>query len=185
MLLPFVAWAATGLVFFTKPGYGAAYDALPVRTYPLGDPIAVTPDPSWREMRYLRTILGVHLLVRTAEGWSQLNPSTRQALGEPAPADVRRLIADAFAANPARYGQIASLDGSVATTDTGAVVTLDWKRLALQQRGRDTDRIDRLYKVHYLQWTGEKTVDRILGLAGLVLLLVLTALGARLAFRRS
>jgi hypothetical protein len=62
---------------------------------------------------------------------------------------------------------------------------LDWKRLSLQQHGRDTDRIDRLYKIHYLQWTGEKTVDRILGLAGLVLLLVLTGLGARLAFRRS
>jgi uncharacterized iron-regulated membrane protein len=184
MLLPFVAWAATGLVFFTKPGYGAAYDPLAVRTYPLGDPIAVTPDPSWREMRYARTILGVHLIVRTAEGWSQLDPATRQPLGEPAPADVRRLIADAFAVNPARYGQIASLDGRVATTDTGAVVTLDWNRLSLQQRGRDTDRIDRLYKIHYLQWTGEKTADRILGLTGLVLLLVLTGLGAKLAFRR-
>lgn len=184
LLLPFVAWASTGLIFFTKPGYGAAYDALPVRTYPLGDPIAVTPDPSWREMRYVRTILGVHLIVRTSEGWSQLNPTTRQPLGEPAPADVRRLIADAFVANPARYGQIAGVDGGVATTDTGAVVTLDWKRLSLQQRGRDTDWIDRLYKIHYLQWTGEKTADRIIGLAGLGLLLVLTALGARLAFRR-
>jgi hypothetical protein len=91
------------------------------------------------------------------------------------------LIADAFTANPARYGRILSLDGSVATTDTGAVITFDWNRLSLQQRGRDTDRIDLLYKVHYLQWTGQKTIDKVLGLAGLTLLIALTALGARLA----
>ena len=64
------------------------------------------------------------------------------------------------------------------------MVTFDWNRLSLQQRGRDTDRIDLLYKVHYLQWTGQKTADKVLGLAGLTLLIVLTLLGARLAFRR-
>jgi hypothetical protein len=70
-------------------------------------------------------------------------------------------------------------------TDTGVEVTLDWNRLSLQQHGADTDRIDRLYKIHYLQWTGQKSVDKILGLAGLTLLVVLSILGAQLAFRRS
>jgi uncharacterized iron-regulated membrane protein len=184
MLLPLVAWAATGAVFFTKPGYGAAYDALTVRTYPIEGPITVRPDPAWREVRHLRTILGLHLLARTDKGWVHLDPITLQPAARPRDEDVKRLIADAFAVNPSRYGQIVSLDGGTATTDTGAVITFDWNRLALQQRGRDTDRIDRLYKIHYLQWTGEKTVDKFLGLAGLVLLVALGGLGARLAFRQ-
>ena len=184
MLLPLVAWAATGAVFFTKPGYGAAYDALAIRTYPLEGPITLRPDPAWREVRHLRTILGLHLLARTDKGWVHLDPITLQPAARPRDEDVKRLIADAFAVNPSRYGQIVSLDGGTATTDTGAVITFDWNGLALQQRGRDTDRIDRLYKIHYLQWTGEKTVDKFLGLAGLVLLVALGGLGARLAFRR-
>ena len=184
MLLPFLAWAVTGAVFFTKPGYGAAYDALPIRTYPLDAPIAVRPDPGWREVRYLRTILGPHLIARTDKGWVQFNPVTLQPASAPADEDVRRLLADALTVNPARYGRIVSLAGSVATTDTGAVITFDWNRLSLQQRGRDTDRIDGLYRIHYLQWTGQKTVDKVLGLAGLTLLVVLSVLGARLAFGR-
>jgi hypothetical protein len=184
MLLPLVGWAATGAVFFTKPGYGAAYDALAIRTYPLEGPISLRPDPAWREVRHLRTILGLHLLARTDKGWLHLDPVSLQPAARPRDEDVKRLIADAFAVNPSRYGRIVSLDGGTATTDTGAVITFDWNRLALQQRGRDTDRIDRLYKIHYLQWTGEKTVDKFLGLAGLVLLVALGGLGARLAFRR-
>jgi hypothetical protein len=184
MLLPFLAWAVTGFVFFTKPGYGAAYDALPIKAYPIETPIAVHADPAWREVRYLRTVLGLHLLVRTGTGWSQLDPVSLQPRTVPSDGDVQRLLADAFTANPARYGRIVSLSGGVAATDTGAVVTFDWNRLSLQQRGRDTDRIDLLYKVHYLQWTGQKSADKVLGLAGLTLLIALTLLGARLAFRR-
>lgn len=184
MMLPFLGWAVTGAVFFTKPGYGAAYDALPIKTYPLEGTLTVRPDPAWREVRHLRTILGLHLLARTDQGWVQLDPIALQAVAVPRDEDVTRLIADAFTINPSRYGKIVSLDRGVATTDTGAVVTFDWNRLSLQQRGRDTDRIDRLYKIHYLQWTGQKTVDKVLGLAGLGLLTVLTILGASLAFRR-
>ena len=46
MLLPLITWAATGAVFFIKPGYGAAYDALPIRTYPIEGSITVRPDPA-------------------------------------------------------------------------------------------------------------------------------------------
>ena len=133
----------------------------------------------------MRTILGPHLIVRSAKGWVQLNPATGQPAPAPADEDVKRLLTDAFTANPARYGHIVSMADGVATTDTGAVITFDWNRLSLQQRGRDTDRIDRLYKIHYLQWTGQKSVDKVLGLGGLTLLVVLSALGARLAFRRT
>jgi hypothetical protein len=124
------------------------------------------------------------VIVRTAEGWRQLDPATLRPAGTPPDEDVARLIADAVAVNPRRYGRIVRIADRVVTTDTGVVITLDWDRLALQQRGRDTDRIDLLYKVHYLQWTGQVLVDRLLGLGGLAALIVLTVLGARLAFRR-
>ena len=63
MLLPFLAWAVTGAVFFTKPGYGAAYDALPIRTYPLDGPSPSSPIRPGARSRFVRTILGLHLLV--------------------------------------------------------------------------------------------------------------------------
>lgn len=56
--------------------------------------------------------------------------------------------------------------------------------MSLQQRGSDTRRIDLLYRIHYLQWTGIKILDKVLGFTGLALVLTLTALGAWLAFRR-
>jgi hypothetical protein len=97
---------------------------------------------------------------------------------------VRALLTDAFSANPARYGRISGIEGSTITTDTGVRIELDWTRLALAQRGKDTDRIDLLYKIHYLQWTGVKGLDNVLGALGIILVLVLSALGARLFFSR-
>jgi hypothetical protein len=183
MLLPFIGWAITGAVFFIKPGYGPAYDLLAVKTYPLDGNLSIAPQPGWREVRYLKTILGPHLLVRTDKGWSHLNPSTLAPAGAPADEDVRRFVADAFSANPGRYGHITSIADGTIRTDTGVEIVLDWTRLSLQQRGRDTDRIDRLYKIHYLQWTGQKSIDKVLGLAGLSLLVLLTVLGARIAWK--
>ena len=142
MLLPFAGWAVTGAIFFIKPGYGAAYESLSIKTYPLDKQVAVTPDPAWLEVRYLKTILGEHLLVRTADGWRHLDPATRTERPTPAESDLRALLADAFGANPARYGRIVSIDGVVATTDTGVRATLSWNRLTIAQRGKDTDRID-------------------------------------------
>ncbi len=97
---------------------------------------------------------------------------------------LRLLFEDAFTANADRYGHVATQVDATAHTTTGVEVTLDWNRLALQQRGRDTDRIDALYRIHYLQWTGQKTLDKVVGLLGLVLLVALAYLGARLAFAR-
>ena len=182
MLLPLTAWAVTGAIFFIKPGYGAAYDALPIKTYPIAR-MAIDGDPAWLEARYLKTVLGDHLLVRTSAGWQHLDPSTRQARPSPGDQEIRALVADATAANPARYGSVTSVSDNVATTDTGARVTVNWKPLSLSQRGRDTDRIDAIYKVHYLQWTGIALLDRVVGGLGLVLILVLSGLGVRLWLR--
>ena len=60
-----------------------------------------------------------------------------------------------------------------------------FESFTVQQRGADTDRIDRLYKIHYLQWTGVKALDRVLGAAGLFCLLLLTFFGVRLVFGQS
>jgi hypothetical protein len=183
LLLPFLAWAITGLIFFIKPGYTAAYEILNVKTYPLDREVNVVAQPDWRELRYLKTVLGEHLLVRLDSGWKQLDPVTKQPRAV-AEADVRALLKDAFTANPQRYGEVASITDDAIKTTTGIDVSIDWNRMLLQQKGKDTDRIDLLYKIHYLQWTGIKSVDRIVGLLGIGLVLVLTTLGAWLAFKR-
>ncbi len=183
MLLPLFGWAITGFVFFIKPGYEGAYELLQPKTYPLDKPIAVTPAPSWLEFKYLKTVLGDHLLVRTVQGWQQLDPATLSLRKKPTNDEINTLLMDAFSTNPGRYGQISEINGNVATTSTNVRVTLDWNRLSLQQRGSDTDRIDRLYKIHYLQWTGVKWLDRVLGVVGLALVAILSILGLLLWFK--
>src|ERR1044071_732935 len=184
MLLPLIGWAITGSIFFLKPGYAGAYDTPQVKTYPLETNVALEPDPSWLEFRYMKTILGEHLLARTGQGWQHLDPHSLQPKPAPTPDEIRALLADALATNPSRYGHIASIEGDTAITDTDVRVTIDWNRLALAQRGADTDRIDFFYKIHYLQWTGVATVDKALGALGIALVLILSVLGARLFFSK-
>jgi hypothetical protein len=123
--------------------------------------------------------------VRTSAGWSHLNPADGRPRAKPGEEASKALLQDAFSSNPRRYGNVSKVSGDTASTDTGVEVTVDWDRLSLQQRGRDTDRIDLLYKVHYLQWTGVKIVDRVVGIVGISLVLVLTMLGAWLALKRA
>lgn len=183
MLLPFVGWAITGAIFFIKPGYGGAYESLAIKTYPMETSVILLPSNAALEARYLKTVLGEHLLLLTSSGWRHLDPKTLEDRPAPTESELRALLTDAFTANPERYGRIVSVDGTTVTTDTGARVTLSWTRLALSQRGRDTDRIDGIYKIHYLQWTGIAAVDKVLGAVGLVLILVLSALGVSLLVR--
>jgi hypothetical protein len=184
MLLPFIGWAVTGAIFFLKPGYAGAYELLQVKTYGLESTRAIQPDASWLEVRCLKTTLGEHLLVRTADGWQHLDAQTRKPRPAPDEEQMRRLISDAFSANPARYGQILSVNGNRVTTDTGVEVKLNWESMALVQRGKDTDRINFFYKIHYLQWTGIESLDKILGGTGIAFILLLSLLGAVLFFRR-
>ena len=184
MILPFVGWAATGAIFFLKPGYAGAYELLAVKAYPLDGETQIVGDPSWLEARLLKTVLGEHLLVRTTEGWRHLDPHTRQERPPPGEEELRRLLSEAFSVNPSRYGQIASINGAAVTTDTGVRVTVNWERLSLAQRGADTDRIDLFYKIHYLQWTGIPSLDKVVGGTGIALVLALSLLGAVLFFRK-
>jgi hypothetical protein len=184
LFIPFFGWALTGLVFFIKPGYEGAYEMLALKTYPMTAGLPITSEPEWLELRYLRTILGDHLLARTKSGWIQLNPTTKQQRNLPSDEDLRKLLKDAFTVNPQRYGDISTINGTTVTTNTGVEVSVDWNRMSLQQKGRDTDRIDRLYRIHYLQWTGVKSIDRVAGIVGIALVLVLTSLGGWLVFKR-
>jgi hypothetical protein len=184
LLLPFLGWAITGFIFFLKPGYAGAYEILSPKTYPLDQAASISPKSEWLEYRYFRTVLGDHLLARTDKGWLHLNPTNGRPRSGPTQSEIELLLKDAFTANPLRYGDISSISGNTAKTNTGVEVTIDWNKLSLDQRGKDTDRIDLLYRVHYLQWTGVKSLDKVLGLLGLTLVLVLSSLGAWLAFRR-
>ena len=185
LLIPFLGWAVTGFIFFIKPGYDAAYDTLAVKTYPLETQAPFNSDPAWLEFRFLKTILGTHLIAKKRDGWVHLDPATMQPRAQPSNDELKLLLEDAFTTNPERYGRVATVSGDSAVTSTGINVTLDWTRMSLQQRGSDTDRIDLLYRIHYLQWTGIRTLDRILGLAGLAGVVILALLGGRLAFRAS
>ena len=194
LLLPILGWAATGVVFFIKPGYGAAYGGLTVRALPLESYSMPEPRPGWLEVRALRTVLGDHVLVRRETGWTHLDARTLEPRELPDEATIRRLLQDAVVGDRARYGEIgpiARLEGGMpsasAETTTGVEIALDWSTMHLSQSGRDTRRIDALYRVHYLQWTGVGPLYRVLGVAGLTALVALAVLGVRLAFgdRRS
>lgn len=183
LLLPILVWAATGLLFFLKPGWGPAYSTLEPRWRPLAG-AGVAPPAGALEARRLCTVLGEHLLVRDANGWRQVDPATGADRPLPPPEQVRALLADAISGERReRYGDIARLDGAKATTTTGATLELDWPSLSIAQRGADTERIDALYRLHYLQWTGARPLDRALGLLGLVALFALALAGLRLAIR--
>lgn len=177
LAIPLVAWSLTGIVFLVKPGYDDAYRLLNVKTYPLEQAFEIGPSGDWREVRLLRTVLGYHLLVAGANNTAHLDPVSVQPKEMPPAADVKRLVEDAIGSNSERYGKLVSVSGNKVDTSTGVEITLNWRNLSLTQSGRDTQLIDNLYKVHYLQWLGRPLPDTILGVIGIVLLLCLTALG--------
>lgn len=183
LALPLLLWAATGIVFELKPGYGAAYAALEVPALPQAGRLVVDLEPGWLEARVLRSPLGQHLLVRTAAGWRHLDAATRRPWPRPDDRSLEPLIEAALRRDPARFGSLARTAHGVFVTSTGVEVTLDWDRLRLTQRGRDTALIDGLYRLHYLQWTGVRAVDRVLGAVGPLALVALSGLGLGIAWR--
>jgi len=183
MILPFFAWAITGVFFFIKPGYQKAYESLPVKSYQLNTLPVISIAEDWQEVRWLRTILGLHLLVKSEGNWQQLDIETLQVRKIPLEEDIKRLIDDAIKNKVDRYGDILSIEGLKTVTNTDIIINLNWDQMALYQKGADTDFIDTMYKIHYLQWTGIKSVDRILGVVGLGMVIMLAVLGLSLTLR--
>lgn len=184
LILPFFVWALTSLVFFIKPGYQAAFSSLTVKTYPISKVVQIIPKPEWQEIKLLQTVLGIHLMVKQSDSWQQLDLNDLTVRPQPSADALQLLIKDAIKADPERYGQDLRTTEQGFVTDTGVQIQLDWASLSLSQQGKDTELINNLYKAHYLQWTGQKTLDQGLGMIGLVLLMLTTALGIRLLIRR-
>lgn len=180
LVLPIIAWAFTGVFFFIKPGYQAAYDQLAVKTYPLDKSFTIPASKEWQEVRLLKTILGYHLLVKTNKGLEHLDPISFKAKQIPINTELNALFNDSFLSNPERYGHIVSNDGFKVMTNKGIEVTLNWEQLTLRQKGDDTKRINTLYKIHYLQWTPFKSINQYMGIFGLTLLMALTFFGIKI-----
>lgn len=188
LLVPLCVWAITGAIFLVKPGYDRAYEKLAIKTYAKIHEALEFQDQQvsrqWQQYRRLNTVVGEHLLVQRDDQWLQLDVTTGLSR-LPTDFEVRQLLEDAFSRNPERYGKIERLTGLEAVTDTQVVVTLNWDKMTLRQRGSDTRLIQWLYRMHYLQWSGHERLDRILGFAGLFLLIALTVLGIRLLFLKT
>ncbi|KZX58761.1 hypothetical protein A3709_17335 [Halioglobus sp. HI00S01] len=177
MSIPLLLWAFTGAVFLTKPGYEGAYEQLAPKLYPIEQALALPPGSQWEHFQLLRTILGYHLIARRGDQVSHLDPYTLQLIEPPTDEAIALLVKDATEQNRSRYGEIISVEDSVVTTDTGVVITLDWDRLSLRQQGNDSRWLNTLYKIHYLQWLGDATANKVFGVLGLTLLFGLTGLG--------
>ncbi len=177
LLLPLLAWSITGFVFLTRPAYGEAYEQLSVKTYPIEKNFEVQAHDTWHEWRLLRTVLGYHLLVKVEGAWQQLDPVTYQLRSKPNFEAVETLLNDSLAHKPERYGVIQSLRDGQYQTDSGVDIQFSWEDMSLRQRGRDTRIISTLYKIHYLQWWGNSTVNKVSGFLGLFLLILGSGFG--------
>lgn len=179
-----LGWTLTGLVFFIKPGYQGAYQQLSIKNHPLNQSLLIKPKESWQEVKLIRSILGDHLIVKSENKVKHLDPESLTVKAQPSEFEFQHLLRDAFSQDSERYGEIVSVNGLSAKTSTGVEVTLDWDNLRLSQTGQDTHLINLLYKIHYLQWTGHKVLDQILGILGLIMLISLTILGIRLYIKQ-
>ena len=183
LLLPFIAWSLTGVFFLVRPAYEQAYSVLSPKTYS-ADQINISAQPEWQEMRLLKTVLGLHLLVKQEGGWQQLDPDSLEVRATPVEADLVRFVEDAISQDTLRYGELLPGESDPFRTSTGVTIAVNWDSLSLYQQGSDTRWIDRIYRIHYLQWTGIAFLDTILGVAGLLLLLLMTATGSAMLLRR-
>lgn len=185
MLLPFLAWTVTGIFFFFKPGYQAAYQPISVKLYPLKHVIPLPEHHQWLEVRQLQTVLGPHLLVRDDSGWHQLDSKTLKPRPALSDAELLLLIEQAIADDKARYGEIVSINKQVAETSTGVRISVNWPQMTMRQQGKDTDLINNIYDIHYLRWTGYKQLDQYLGVLGLLLVALLAILGTWMTVKRA
>ncbi|CAM2008827.1 PepSY domain-containing protein [Acanthopleuribacter pedis] len=184
LTLPFFAWAVTGIFFHLKPGYAAAYAMPRVKTYPLGELPALTPQPSWHRIQWTRTVLGLHLLVEADGKKRHLDPATGEDW-TPDLAQIERLVVDALAEDPVIGGKVIEVALDRVTLDNGRTVQVHWQNLGLSQKGRDTRFINWMYEIHYLRWTGIRSLDQVLAPFGLVLVTVLLVTGLRLWVKSS
>jgi uncharacterized iron-regulated membrane protein len=179
LVILLVAWTVTGLLFHLKPGWDGAYDRLSIERRSGGlarEALATTlPGVPFDKLEYFNTAIGPLYRLQTADGLQLFDAVTgakRSPLDETA---CKTLALDAVSRSSfkGRYGEVASVESDKDTVYVrfrgGAVVEVDRTVASVYQHGGDTGRIDWLYRVHYLQWTGNATVDKGIVVAGLLL----------------
>ena len=199
LLAPFLLWTATGLLFLLKPGWGPAYELLdPFETSTLNLAAVLTPTEALRlaglkdnpeRVELGQTALGPVYRVRFRSASSLIDARSGRVVSPLTEEEARAIAASAAsrAIAPERYGAVLGSSTVGPAVEVrfagGAVVTIDQTSLSVSQRGPDTDRIDALYRVHYLQWTGHPTVDRALAIFAIGATWVLAIVGALLLRR--
>jgi uncharacterized iron-regulated membrane protein len=180
-----VVWSLTGLLFHLKPGWRRAYDMPSVERHdrPLAMetlvPIAAIRTSGGEPIDSLElfdSALGPLYRVATTKGTELVDATTGMRSSPLSEASALLLAKDALSRSRERaaYGE----PGRVSVTDDdvriemsgGPVVLVGRTDARISQRGSDTDRIDWLYRIHYLQWTGNASIDRVLAVVGLVLI---------------
>jgi hypothetical protein len=189
-----VVWSVTGLLFHLKPGWARAYDMLSAeRRGPLRPGSLVAPSVVGDEVTSLAlidTALGPLYRVTSAAGPALYDAKTGARRSPLSLADAKLLAADAISrsAHASDYGEIATAevrgDTAVLELSGGATVEVGLSDARMSQRGGDTDRIDWLYRIHYLQWTGNQAVDKVLAIGGLALIWAVVIPGLVLFVRR-
>lgn len=193
-----VVWSVTGLLFHLKPGWDRAYDQLAVeRQGPLSLATIVPASTlevavSGAEIQRVSlfdTVLGPLYRVQTTTGSELVGATTGHKRSPLTVAECEALIADAVSRSPYRsaYGGPVTTHGDATTVKVDfrdATVTLGRSDARISQRGSTSDRIDWLYRIHYLQWTGNRTIDRAFAVLGLLLIWAVMIPGIMLFVRR-
>lgn len=187
-------WSVTGLLFHLKPGWSRAYDMLsaerggPLHPGTLAAPSVVGDGVTSFEL--IDTALGPLYRVTGAGGAALYDAQTGAKRSPLALADAKALALDAVArsAHASEYGPLETADlrgeRAVIAFSGGATVEVGLTDARMSQRGGDTDRIDWLYRIHYLQWTGNRSIDKVLAIGGLALIWAVVVPGLVLFVRR-
>jgi uncharacterized iron-regulated membrane protein len=196
LVVPLIVWSVTGFLFHVKPGWSRAYDMLdaerPLETAqvtPISTIAAMFPD-GVRHLELFGSAIGPLYRVTTGSGTALIDATTGSRRSPLTPSDARTLALDAISHSreKAGYGEITGTEAreDVVRFRFSKGVTVDVSRddARISQRGSDTERIDWMYRIHYLKWTGNKTVDRVLSVFGLALIWLVMIPGLVLAWRR-
>jgi uncharacterized iron-regulated membrane protein len=201
LLAPFAVWTLTGLLFALKPGWGPAYEYLsPWQPASQEAPSTLTM-ASFATHAEVADALAIELHqsaigplyeVQHAgdAGATTLHDARTSVRMDPLTLEHARTLVEAAIASsidPERYGVVHSHEPAESeiqfSFSGGPTVTINLHSASMRQSGPDTDRINWLYELHYMRWTGNAMVDRILGFSVLVLVWLLAAAGLLLAWR--
>lgn len=201
LLLPFLVWTVTGLLFALKPGWGPAYEYLspwstppkqPVRAMSLASFAATSAAEDAISIELQHSALGPLFKLENApgsEGGTLFDATSGKRLDPLSIENAETLVLAGVAKSmdSSRYGSLKSHEAKGTDIEFvfsgGPHVTINLHTASLRQSGPDTERINWLYKLHYMQWTGNARLDRIVGFAFLVFVWLLAGAGVVLTWR--